>query len=324
MQWTPFVAFRAPKGSAPIGALNCFYLIALTRFGWGSTRQAMALAGQVVLVSGGGSGIGRAVAKELSSHGARVIVIDLPRHSPLATVRGGAEATAREINAAGGWAKAWPADVSDRKSLESLVSRVTRELGRVDIAVLCAYQSTRKPVLELTMSDVETTLQTTLLGAFSLAQLAARAMARRASDGLCRKIVFISSVLAEHPYLHDTSAPYNMAKGGVEALSRTMASGLARYGINVNTVKPGWINTEGERRFVAGDKFASRAKFLPRGIGDPKDVAKAVSYLCLPSGNYVTGSSLTVDGGFGISQRVPGLHPPVTSPPVTRPSRSKL
>lgn len=123
------------------------------------------------------------------------------------------------------------------------------------------------------------------------------------------RIIIVSSVMADYPYLIDTSAPYNSAKAGLDALVRTMSSSLAPKGVFVNGLHPGWIDTPGERQFTSAEEIAKAARFLPWGLGKPEDMAEAALFLA--DARYITGSILDVDGGFRVAQRIPGLHAPM-------------
>ena len=180
-------------------------------------------------------------------------------------------------------------------------------------AVSNAYYAERADFLELPIDGFKRTLDVTLVGSFNVCQMAAREMKNQES---LDKIVLITSVMADYPYLIDTNAPYNAAKAALNNMSETMASSLARHRINVNCVSPGWISTQGERKFTPDWEEVDRngQQSLPRGIGKAKDIANAVNFLCSAEADYITGTNLKVDGGFGISQRVVGLHKKVEVP----------
>jgi len=212
------------------------------------------------------------------------------------------------------------ADVSDRDAVEAMVERTVAEFGRLDIAVANAYHSVRQPLLEQEWPVVEKTLSTTLNGAYHTLQLAAKAMVDTAGvrgGGAHGKLIAIGSVNGPYPYLLPGSTAYNVSKAGVEALVQNFASALSGHRINVNCVRPGWILTEGETGGLAGQPADATgivemaAQALPFGIGAPEDVAEAVGFLCSDKADYITGVTLPVDGGFGISQRVPGMHDPI-------------
>jgi glucose 1-dehydrogenase len=123
----------------------------------------------------------------------------------------------------------------------------------------------------------------------------------------CR--LLITSVNAPYPYLLPGSTAYNMAKAALEALTANLASALAKHRINCNAIRPGWILTEGERQFMQSHEIQQMAaEALPYGVGMPKDIARAAVFLASDDAAYITGIVLPVDGGLGVSQRVPHMH----------------
>jgi glucose 1-dehydrogenase len=215
---------------------------------------------------------------------------------------------------AGGEATAAHADVSNRDQMESLFQQCVDTYGGVDICVPNAYYSHRAPFLELDWEETRRTVEVTMFGTFHACQLSARRMAEQGRGG---KIVIISSVMAAVPHTINTSGPYNMSKGGVDTLAKTMASELVQHNITVNTIHPGWIDTRGERQFTSEAEMARLQHRLPLGIGRPEDVAEAALFMASSRADYVTGTTLTVDGGFTVAQRIPGVHAdPVCGKPV--------
>jgi glucose 1-dehydrogenase len=269
------------------------------------------LAGRVVYITGAGSGIGKAIAVELARQGALVAVNDISSER--------AKSTADKIRSMfeGAKAMALVADVRDRNAVQANLDAVLERWKRIDVCVPNAWAGERRPFLDLEWASVEQTFSATFFGAFHAAQLAAQIMARQHAEGKMPvagrpfKICFVSSVMADYPHLIPTSAPYNACKAAIDNLSRTMASDLAKHGICVTTVHPGWINTEGERQFTTTEEMKEKETALPFGLGSPQDVARTVAFVVGQGGDYMTGTTLTVDGGFGVAQRIPGLHSPI-------------
>jgi glucose 1-dehydrogenase len=250
--------------------------------------------GKVALVTGAARGIGRGIAQRLAAEGADVVVNDFANYQE-------AQAVAGEIAALGRRALAIQADVSDREAVERMFARAVQELGRIDIAVANAGMSIREPAIEAQWEHVLRTLEVTQFGVFHTCQLAARQMALQGGGG---KIVIVSSLHAELAV--PNSAAYNMAKAAVNHLCRTMAAELARERINVNAINPGWIDTPGERRFASEEQIRAGGRRIPWGrLGTPADIAAAAAFLASRDADYITGTTLRVDGGYKLGLRLP-------------------
>lgn len=249
------------------------------------------LAGKVALITGSGRGIGRGIALCLATEGADIVINDLPERSE-------AEATAQEIRALGRQALVWPADISDRSAVETMIAGAVAHFGKLDIAVANAGISIREPVLEARWENVRRVIEVAQFGVFHTCQLAAQQMNKQPLTGRSRgKILITCSVHEEIAFAQ--SAAYNMAKAAVAHLGRTMAGELARTKINVNIINPGWIDTPGERRFFTEEQIQEGGKQIPWGrIGTPEDIGKAAAFLVSDDADYITGAVLRVDGGF--------------------------
>ncbi len=245
------------------------------------------LTGKVALITGGNRGIGKGCALELARLGADVVV-NYRGHAEEA------ESVAAAVRAMGRRVLVFQADVADRAACSAMLERTVAEFGRIDVLVANAALTVRKPFLELEEADFTRTLGVTLLGAFHCAQFAARHMVRQGEGG---SIVFMSSVHAVLPVI--ASLPYNAAKAGMNHMSRTIAAELAPHQIRVNVIEPGWTDTPGERAFLSEEKLQEGAKALPFGrLATIEDIARGVGYLASPSGAYVTGATLRIDGGL--------------------------
>ena len=247
----------------------------------------MKLAGKVGLVTGAARGIGAATAIELARNGADVMVNDI---APRETAQGVLD----EIASLGRRAVFFQGDVADRSSDERMVEETVAEFGRLDILVNNAAKSIRKTLLDLEVADVARVWDVMLWGVFHCSQLAARQMVKQGQGG---NIVMISSVHAKMAYR--TSTAYNCAKAGINHMARTWAVELAQFGIRVNMVEPGWIDTPGERAHFTEEVLQEEGKKLLLGrLGRPDEIAKAVLYLVSDDAAYATGTALRVDGGF--------------------------
>lgn len=247
------------------------------------------VAGKRALVTGAGSiGIGRAVVQALAGAGANIAIHYLDQHDA-------AKALGSEVRAGGVEASLHAADLSDPDAARALVNSATQTLGGLDILVCCAATLARVPFLEITDEEWRNVHSVNLHGTFAVAQEAARTMATAKRGG---RIVIISSVNQDHPT--PELAHYVASKGGVRMLARAMAMELAPLGITVNLVAPGTVETDINRAALADPAFrdAKRGLIPMNRIADPSDVAAAVLYLAGEGAGYVTGTTITVDGGL--------------------------
>jgi glucose 1-dehydrogenase len=246
----------------------------------------MQLDGRNALVTGASRGIGRACAIELARRGANVAV-NFRSHADEA------EEVAREIEAFGRRALLLRADVVEQSAVEEMVTRTAAEFGSLDLFVSNAAYSDRELMVEADMQGFKRTVDVTMWGAFYGARAAAQQMVRQEKPGA---IVVISS---PHAVLAiPRSMAYNMAKAAIDHMARTAAIELAPHRIRVNVIHPGWIDTPGERKFFTEDQIAEGAKTLPFGrLGRPDEIAKGAVYLLSDDAEYVTGSTLLIDGG---------------------------
>lgn len=246
----------------------------------------MSFDGQVALVTGGARGIGQAVVWALARAGADVAFCDVCTEAEAAETLDG-------VREAGRKASFYRTDVADRSAIEKMFGQLLTEYGRLDILVNNAAANVRKPLIDLEVSDVEKVWSVALWGVFHCTQLAARHMVQRGSGA----VVMISSVHADQPYADNTA--YNAAKAAVNQMARTWAVELARHGVRVNIVEPGWTDTPGERKFYTDAQLSQYGAELPLGrLAHPSEIADAVRFLASRDAAYVTGSCLRVDGGM--------------------------
>lgn len=245
------------------------------------------VAGKVALVAGAGGGIGAAAAEGLAREGAAVFCTDIDAAA--------AEATAGRIRAAGGQAAAQALDVRERPQVEAAVAALVRQFGRLDILLECAGISHRDNFLDLDAATWDRIIAVNLSGMFHLGQAAARQMARQGGGG---SIINVTSQLAE--VARPERAAYVASKGGGRSLTHAMAVDLAAHGIRVNAIAPGPTLT-GLTRATYADPAARRAAeaLIPLGrLGEPDDLVGAVLFLASDESRWVTGSTVTVDGGY--------------------------
>lgn len=243
--------------------------------------------GKVALIAGAGGGIGGAGAEALGREGAAVVCAD---QNPAA-----AEASAERIRAAGGRATGLTLDVRDRAAVDKAIAAGVREFVKLDILVDCAGVSQTAGFLDLDPAEWDRIIAVNLTGMFHLGQAAARQMVRQGQGG---SIVNITSQLAE--VARPERAAYVASKGGGRSLTHAMALELAPHGIRVNAIAPGPTLT-GLTRASYADPERRRATIaqIPLGrLGEPEDVAGAILFLASDESRWVTGSTVTVDGGY--------------------------
>jgi glucose 1-dehydrogenase len=247
----------------------------------------MRLKDRVAIVTGAGRGIGSAIAKGLAGEGAAVVV----NYSHSAAR---AEAVANGIRAEGGRAVAVEADVSDLAAHDRLVSAALDNFGRLDILVNNAGIEFREPFLEATPESWDLTIGVNLKGAYFLSQKAAGAMLRFGGG----KILNVASIHDEAP-IRNLSI-YTITKGGMKLMTKSLALELADHRINVNSLSPGAILTDINREAFSDPEYRARVTGeIPwKRIGDAADLVGAAVFLCSAESDYVTGTTLYVDGGI--------------------------
>lgn len=255
--------------------------------------NSSSMAGQVCIVTGAASGIGRAIARHLASHGAYVVIADVTT----AVIEGG-EPTADLIRAAGHHALFVQTDVADSAQVQALVETTVARFGRLDVLVNNACIRHARPLLELDEADWQRVLDVNLGGVYRCCRAAVRQMVGQAIVGETRgRIVNLSS---QHGMI---AAPqdlaYGVSKAAVDYLTRQVASDYAEQRIVCNAVAPGKIQTGAGGRALdpAVMERATRRTPWPR-LGHPDDVARAVLFLASAEASFITGTTLMVDGGW--------------------------
>ncbi len=237
--------------------------------------------GRTAFVTGGGSGIGHAIATTLAMRGASVAVADVDLAS--------AERTVRELAGEG---LAVACDVGDSASVEAAVEATWETFGRLDIVVNNAGITRDGMLHKLSDEDWDAVIRVDLTGVFLVTRAAARRMRPQGAGGA---IVNISSIAAKAGNLGQVN--YAAAKAGVVGMTKTSARELARFGIRVNAIQPGFIETR-MTDMIPADVRSQRVAEIPLGrAGTPDDVARAVAFLASDEAAYVTGVVLEVAGG---------------------------
>lgn len=253
--------------------------------------------GETVVVTGGSSGIGRAVARRFGDAGATVVVADRradPRDVD-ATVP-----THEAIRDDGGDARFVETDVSDPDQIESVVA-AAREFGGVDVMVNNAGISRGGAFLDVTPDELDALYETNVKGVFFGTQAAGRDMRERDDPGC---IINTASISAERSQYEHVA--YDVSKGGVKMATRGAALEFGEFGVRVNAVSPGHVGTEiaegWTEEAASYDRESDLLKPLPLGrAATPADVAGAYLWLASSDARYVTGEFLTVDGGWSVT-----------------------
>jgi 3-oxoacyl-[acyl-carrier protein] reductase len=244
---------------------------------------------RVAIVTGAARGIGAATARRLAQDGFAVAVLDLDE--------GSAKSTVEAIESAGGRALAVGADVSDAEQVEAAVSRVAAELGGPTVLVNNAGVTRDNMLFKMTESDWDTVMNVHLKGAFLMSRTAQKYM----TEAKWGRIVNLSSVSALG---NRGQANYSTAKAGLQGFTKTLAIELGRFGVTVNAIAPGFIQTEMTRATAERigisfeDMIAAASKEIPVGrVGQPEDIAHLVSFLVSEGAGFVSGQVIYAAGG---------------------------
>lgn len=249
------------------------------------SKTPIDLTGKIALVTGAGRGIGAAIARQLASAGAHVMVNDVRRKD--------AQCVAAEIQAQGGEALAYSADASNPSAIRQMFLTLSRWGHRLDILVCNAAITNSKDIFAVSLREWEAVFRTNVTGPFLCAKYAMQHMRRHKTGG---RIIFIGSGVVHQGALTGYVA-YAASKGAIHSMTKTLARTAAPYGITVNTVAPGLTDTELLRSAHTKAEIDSIASTIPLGIGMPHDVGTAVAYLASDAARHVTGITLDVNGG---------------------------
>lgn len=244
------------------------------------------LEGKITLITGGGSGIGNAIAKCMIAAGGTVVITGR-RETPLQ------EAVAE----LGEKAHYVVNDVTDLSQLEALVEQIETTIGPVDVLVNNAGINMKKPALEVSDEDFHRIIHTNLSAVFSLTRACAKRMVARQSGS----ILMISSMAAY--YGIDRVVAYGASKSGVEGMVQVLTSEFSKFNVRVNAIAPGFIETAMMKTAMSSDpdRMNKALDRTPMGyFGKPEDIGWAAVYLSSEAAKYVTGVSLPVDGGNSI------------------------
>ncbi|TNF34267.1 MAG: 3-oxoacyl-ACP reductase FabG [Gammaproteobacteria bacterium] len=242
----------------------------------------MSLQGEIALVTGASRGIGRAIAEELANQGATVI--------GTATSQGGADAISEYLSAQGG--KGMVLNVADAESIKDVLKTITDEFGAVSILVNNAGITRDNLLLMMKDEQWDDIIQTNLTSIFRMSKAVLRPMTK-ARKG---RIINIASVVGLTGNPGQTN--YAAAKAGIMGFSKSLAREIGSRNITVNTVAPGFIDTDMTRALPEEQREALIKQIPLNRLGDPKDIAYAVAFLASPQAGYITGETINVNGGM--------------------------
>ena len=250
----------------------------------------------IAIVTGGGSGIGRATAERLSREGAQVVILDVDQDR--------AELVVASVTTCGGTASFLHTDVSDDRAVESAFDEIVTRFGVPNIVVSCAGILHVAPALDTTLTAFDRVISINLRSVFMVSVAAAR---RMIAGGITGSIVNVTSI---HAVISEPNASaYTAAKGGIEAMSRTFASEWAKYGIRVNCVRPGATRTSlTEELYTDGILNALALRIPLKHPASPEQIAAGICFLASPDADYITGTALDVDGGYIMDGSLPQIE----------------
>ena len=248
------------------------------------------LKGKVAIVTGSTRGIGKGIALRFAREGAKVVINGCSDIKKCAAV-------VSEIKKAGGEAISVLADVSDSKDVQKLIQETIKKFGRLDIIVNNAGILDQGNLLDLTEEHWDKILAVDLKGSFLCTQAAAKQMIKQGNGGKIINIASIAGIIGYAGLAH-----YCAAKGGVIEFTRAAAVELSQHKINVNAIAPGAIETDMTKDMLADKEMLKGflAQIPLKRIGSPEDIAGAALYLASNDADYVTGTTLVVDGGWTI------------------------
>jgi len=235
---------------------------------------------KVAIITGAGSGIGKACSLSLAIQGAKVLIVDLNKDN--------ANKTFLEIQKKDGQSTVIEADISKKDDVENIVNITKNHFGKIDILVNCAGICQIKDIADISEQEWDIMMSVNLKGTFLLCQSILKEM-KKYKKG---KIVNMGSVAGEMGGVM-VGANYAASKAGIICLTKSLAKYAAPYNINVNSISPGLINTE------MTEKFGYDPETVPLGrIGTPEEVSDVILFLCSHASRYITGANINVNGGI--------------------------
>ena len=257
-------------------------------------RKSNLLEDKIAIVTGGGAGIGYAVASEFAKEGAKVVIAELRPEKGYSSADEISKATGAEVFCV-------PTDVSKEDSVLNMVSKTLEKFGRIDILVNNAAKILQKPVIEMTTEEYESIMKNNATSVMMCCREVAKQMIKQGRGG---KIVNFSSI---HAMISEPNcSAYTAAKGAIEAFSRTLASEIAPNKINVNCIQPGATYSELTTPMYTESVIKALYKRVPmKEIAKPEWIARGVVFLASDDSRYMTGEVLVMDGGYRMDGSLP-------------------
>jgi len=243
------------------------------------------LKNKTAIITGGGRGIGKAIALKLSSYGANIVINDIPTSAD-------AEATVNEINQNGGCAIAVLGDVRSLEDMEKTVAAAVQKFGAVDILVNNAGITRDALVMRMSEKDFDDVISINLKGAFNGIKAIARQMTKQRSGS----IINVSSVVGLMG--NAGQANYSASKAGLVGLTKSVAKEFAPRGVRCNAIAPGFIQSEMTDKLTDNVKQDYLDAIPMKKFGTPEDIANVVAFLASDNAGYVTGQVIQIDGGL--------------------------
>ncbi|QVL34499.1 SDR family oxidoreductase [Telmatocola sphagniphila] len=253
------------------------------------SQPSLKHAGKIAFITGASSGIGRAAALALAREGADVAL-------NYWTMAKEAEDTAAEIWSLGRKALLFQVDISHQQNVEKMTADIVSQLGGIDIFISSAVYSDREPFTTANMEGFRKTIDISMWGSFYALRAVSNVMLKQGRGG---SMVIVSSPHSHIPF--PNCMAYNMAKSAQDAMARSAAIELLPHKIRVNILHPGWTDTPGERKFFSDEAIKKAGSQTPMGrLATPEEMAHGIMFLVDPYSGYMTGSTLTMDGGLAL------------------------
>jgi len=250
------------------------------------------LSGKVAIVTGGMAGIGKVCAATLLRAGANVVIADLDTtlaETVISDISTGTQAQVQVVEV----------DISKPNQCNDLIQRASQHFGRLDILINCAALFIQQPALEMEVTRWQQTFDVNVHGAYYCAQSFAHQVIEQKTEGI---IVNISSISATQ--MMPGRSAYSASKAALNAMTRALALEWAEYNIRVNGVAPSHVNTPRIRQVAEQGhlNLSAIASRIPMGrIAEPEEIADAVLFLCSEQSRFITGQTITVDGGYSVN-----------------------